>query len=99
VLTRDEIIAIRDRSKYPNNLYFNDKENPNRWMEKKSVLMQLSKLLDKDYYGSKAIELDSRIEGGAVLTLDANDQVKLIEGASVKPTRFRNIYGTLNSIQ
>jgi recombination protein RecT len=99
VLTRDEIIAIRDRSKYPNNLYFNDKENPNRWMEKKSVLMQLSKLLDKDYYGSKAIELDSRIEGGAVLTLDANDQVKLIEGAAVKPTRFRNIYGTLNSIQ
>jgi hypothetical protein len=68
-------------------------------MEKKSVLMQLSKLLDKDYYGSKAIELDSRIEGGAVLTLDANDQVKLIEGAAVKPTRFRNIYGTLNSIQ
>jgi len=99
VLTRDEIIAIRDRSKYPNNLYFNDKENPNRWMEKKSVLMQLSKLLDKDFYGSKAIELDSRIEGGAVLTLDANDQVKLIEGAAVKPTRFRNIYGTLNSIQ
>lgn len=99
VLTRNEIIAIRDRSKYPNNLYFNDKENPNRWMEKKSVLMQLSKLLDKDYYGSKAIELDSRIEGGAVLTLDANDQVKLIEGAAVKPTRFRNIYGTLNSIQ
>jgi len=99
VLTRDEIIAIRDRSKYPNNLYFNDKENPNRWMEKKSVLMQLSKLLDKDFYGSKAIELDSRIEGGAVLTLDANDQVKLIEGTTVKPTRFRNIYGTLNSIQ
>jgi recombination protein RecT len=99
VLTRDEIIAIRDRSKYPNNLYFNDKENPNRWMEKKSVLMQLSKLLDKDFYGSKAIELDSRIEGGAVLTLDANDQVKLIEGTAVKPTRFRNIYGTLNSIQ
>lgn len=98
VLTRGEITAIRDRSKYPNNLYFNDKENPNRWMEKKCVLMQLSKLLDKDYYGSKAIELDSRIEGGAILTLE-NDQVKLIEGAAVKPTRFRNIYGTLNSIQ
>lgn len=98
VLTRDEIIAIRDRAKYPNALYFNDKENPNRWMEKKSALMQLSKLIDKDYYGSKALELDSRIEGGALLTLDANDQVKLIEGAAVKPTRFRNIYGTLNSI-
>jgi len=98
VLTKDEICAIRDRSKYPNTLYFNDKENPNRWMEKKSALMQLSKLLDKDYYGSKAIELDSRVEGGAILTLDANDQVKLIEGTPVKPTRFRNIYGTLNSM-
>jgi recombination protein RecT len=97
VLTRAEVTSIMNMSKYNNKLYFNDKENPNRWMEKKSCLIQLSKLLDKDYYGTKAIELDNRLEGGAVLTLDNNDQVKLIEGAAVKPTRFRNIYGTLNS--
>jgi recombination protein RecT len=98
VMTRDELIAIRDMSKYENDLYFNDKKNPNRWMEKKSCLIQLSKLLDKDYYGQKAIELDNKLNGGALLTLDNNDQIQIIESTPVKPTRFRNIYGTLNSI-
>jgi recombination protein RecT len=97
VMTRAEIMAIRDKAKYPNELYFNDKSNPNRWMEKKCALVQLSKLLDKDYYGTKAIELDARLEGGAYVTLE-NEQVKLIEGAAVKPARFRNIYGTLDKL-
>lgn len=95
VLTRSEIMAIRDLSKYNNKLYFNDKDNPNRWMEKKCCLIQLAKLLDKDYYGTKAIELDNRLEGGAVLTLDDQERVKLIEDTPVKPNRYRNIYGTL----
>ena len=95
VLTRSVIMAIRDLSKYNNKLYFNDKDNPNRWMEKKCCLIQLAKLLDKDYYGTKAIELDNRLEGGAVLTLDDQERVKLIEDTPVKPNRYRNIYGTL----
>lgn len=95
VLTRAEVMAIRDLSKYNNKLYFNDRENPNRWMEKKCCLIQLAKLLDKDYYGTKAIELDNRLEGGAVLTLDEQERVKLIEDAPVRPTRYRNIYGSL----
>ncbi len=98
VLTRAEIMAIRDLSKYNNKLYFNDRENPNRWMEKKCCLIQLAKLLDKDYYGTKAIELDNRLEGGAVLTLDDEEKVKLVEDAPVKPNRYRNIYGSLKSI-
>ena len=64
-------------------------------MEKKCCLIQLAKLLDKDYYGTKAIELDNRLEGGAVLTLDDQERVKLIEDTPVKPNRYRNIYGTL----
>ena len=68
------------------------------FLEKKCCLIQLAKMLDKDYYGTKAIELDNRLEGGATLTLDENERVKLIEGAAVKPTRFRDIYGTLNSL-
>lgn len=98
VVTRNEIIAVRDKSKHPNDLYFNDRGNPNRWMEKKCALIQLSKTLDKDFYGSKAIEMDATIDGGAMLTLDQDNQIKLIEGASVKPARFRNIYGTLNNL-
>jgi len=67
-------------------------------MEKKCCLIQLAKMLDKDYYGTKAIELDNRLEGGATLTLDEQDKVRLIEGAAVKPSRYRNIYGSLKSL-
>ena len=97
VVTRDEILAVMNKPKEPNRLYFNDKESPNRWMEKKCALIQLSKTLDKDYYGSKAIEYDGAIEGGGILTLEG-DKVKLIEGASIKPTRYRDIYGTLGKL-
>lgn len=97
VLSRSEITAIKNMSKYENDLYFNDSKNPNRWMERKAALIQLSKLLPKDYYSKKAIGMDNMMEGGAVITLDENNQVKIVEGTPIKPTRYRNIYGTLNS--
>jgi recombination protein RecT len=97
VMTRAEIQAVRDMSKNTNDLYFNDKMGINRWMERKCVLIQLSKMLPKDYYSKKAISMDNMVEGGAYLTLDDNNQVKVVEGTPIKPTRFRNIYGTLNS--
>lgn len=97
VLTRQEVLNIKNMSKNNNDLYFNDQKNPNRWMEKKCCLIQLSKLLDKDYYGTKAIELDGKLEGGAMLELDG-DQVKVIETTTQKPERFRNIYDTLNKL-
>jgi recombination protein RecT len=97
VMTRSEIQAVQKMGKYENDLYFNDKMGINRWMERKCVLIQLSKMLPKDYYSKKAIGMDSMMESGAVLTLDENNQVKIVEGTPVKPTRFRNIYGTLNA--
>ncbi len=93
VMSKDEILAVANLSKHNNKLYFNDIDNPNRWMEKKCTLIQLAKLLDKDYYGSKALDLDNKLEVGALLTLDENDKIRVIE--QNKPTRFRNIYGTL----
>ena len=96
VVTRSEIETINKLSKFPNDLYFNDKMGINRWMEKKCALIQLSKMLPKDYYSKKAISMDNMVEGGAMLTLDENNQVKIVEGTPIKPTRFRNIYGTLN---
>ena len=98
VMTRAEIEGVRNMSKNSNDLYFNDKMGINRWMEKKCALIQLSKMLPKDYYSKRAISLDGIMEGGGLLTLDEENKVKVIEGAPVKPTRFRNIYGTLNSI-
>lgn len=98
VMTRAEIEGVKNMSKNTNDLYFNDKMGINRWMEKKCALIQLSKMLPKDYYSKKAISLDGMVEGGGLLTLDEENQVKIIEGAPIKPTRYRNIYGTLNSL-
>jgi len=95
VMTRAEIQAVQNLAKDPNQLYFNDKMGINRWMERKCVLIQLAKMLPKDYYSKKAISMDNMVEGGAMLTLDENNQVKIVEGTPVKPTRYRNIYGTL----
>lgn len=101
VMTRAEIEGVRSMSKYENDLYFNDKMGINRWMERKCVLIQLSKMLPKDYYSKKAISMDGMMDGGAMLTLDENNQIKVVEGTPIKPanTRFRNIYGTLNAPQ
>lgn len=97
VMTRAEIEVVKNLSKVPNDLYFNDKMGINRWMERKCVLVQLSKMLPKDYHSKKAISMDSMLEGGAMLQLDENNQVKIVEGTPIKPTRYRNIYGTLNA--
>ena len=97
VMTRKEIEAVKNMGKYENDLYFNDKMGINRWMERKVVLTQLSKMLPKDYYSKKAISMDGMIDSGAMLTLDENNQIKIVEGTPIKPTRFRNIYGTLNA--
>jgi len=97
VISRQEILAIKSMAKYDNDLYFNDKKNPNRWMEKKAALIQLSKMLPKDYYSKKAIGMDTMMEGGSFITLDENNQVKIVEGTPIRPTRYRNIYGTLNT--
>ena len=97
VLTRAEIEGIKNLAKYENDLYFNDKMGINRWMEKKAALIQLSKMLPKDYYSKKAITMDGMVSGGAMLTLDEDNKIKIVEGTPIKPTRYRNIYGTLGN--
>jgi recombination protein RecT len=99
VMTRSEIEAVKNLSKYPNELYFNDKMGINRWMERKVVLVQLAKMLPKDYYSKKAISMDGMMEGGAVLTLDENNEIKVVNNYQAKPSRLRNIYGALNNAE
>lgn len=99
VMTRAEIEGVRNMSKNSNDLYFNDKMGINRWMERKCALIQLSKMLPKDYYSKKAIGMDSMLESGALLTLDDNNNVKIIESKTTsKQSKYRNIYGTLNTL-
>jgi len=75
VLSRADIEKIQSLSRFNNDLYFNDKKDPNMWMIRKCALVQLSKMLPKDYYGNRVLEIETRTEGGAVLTLDEDNQV------------------------
>jgi recombination protein RecT len=98
VLSKKEIIAIQSMSKYNNGLYFNDKDDPNRWMLRKTALIQLSKMLPKDYYSRKAVELDTTLEGGAFLNLDENDEVKYENAKRFSPTKQANVINTINNL-
>jgi hypothetical protein len=82
----------------PNPLYFNDKKNPNRWMERKVALVQLAKMLDKDSYSSNSIQRDTAIEGGGYLTMDDNDEIKVVTPQKSLNNRSAGIYSTLNNI-
>jgi recombination protein RecT len=75
VMSKAELLATISLQKERNDLYFNDKKDPNFWMLKKMCLKQLAKFLPKDYVGTLAIQNDSAVEGGATLTLDESDNV------------------------
>ena len=97
VMSRDEIMAIASISNVTNNLYFNEKKDPQNWMAKKTVLKQLSKLLPKDYYGQKAVSVDDNLEGGGYLMMDEENNVKYVQGRIISKNDAKNIYGALNS--
>jgi recombination protein RecT len=96
VMSKKEIKAVADMPKNPSNLYFNDKLNGQRWMEKKTVLKQLGKLMPKSDDRVKAgIALDDNVEGGGYLILDENDNVKLIQKNIIN--KKSNIYDKLRN--
>jgi recombination protein RecT len=90
VMSKNEIQNIINISKFPNDLYFNDKKDPENWMAKKTVLKQLAKLMPReDDRLKKAVSMDDQIEGGGYLIMDENDNVKFVQG---------NIIGKKSSI-
>lgn len=90
VMFKSEIQNIINMSKVPNDLYFNDKKDPEQWMAKKTVLKQLAKLMPKDDDRlKKAVSMDDNIEGGGYLIMDDNDTVRFVQG---------NIIGKKSSI-
>lgn len=98
VMSKGEIIKVQQLSRYNNELYFNDKKDPNFWMARKTALIQLAKLLPKDYYGKQAVDLEQRIEGGAYLSLDENNQIKIVEGKTISPVKQASAIKTFNSL-
>lgn len=98
VLSKGDVIKIKSLSKYDNELYFNDKKDPNMWMIRKTALIQLAKLLPKDFYGKKALDLDGQLEGGAYLSLDETNNIKIIDGKKIATSRQASAITTFNSL-
>jgi recombination protein RecT len=98
VLSKGEIVKIQQLSKYNNELYFNDRKDPNFWMARKTALIQLAKLLPKDYYGKQAVDLETRIEGGAYLSLDEDNQIKIVEAKQISTVKQPSAIKTFNSL-
>lgn len=84
VMFKNEIQNVANLSTSTSDLYFNDKKDPERWMLKKVVLKQLSKLLPKDDDRlKKAVAMDDNIEGGGYLVMDENDSVSFVRGTVI----------------
>ena len=92
VMSKKELETIVENLQNRNELYFNDAKDSQFWMLKKIVLKQLSKLLPKDSLGSRALSFDDQVEGGAVLTLDDEERVIIINDK--KPTK-KGLYAKL----
>ena len=98
VLSKGDIIKITNLSRYDNALYFNDQKDPQMWMVKKTALIQLAKMLPKDFYGKKAVEMDNQLTGGAILTLDEDNNIRIVDGKKIAPVRQASAISTFNSL-
>jgi len=98
VLSKSDILKIKALSRYDNDLYFNDRKDPNLWMVKKTTLIQLSKMLPKDFYGKKAVEMDNQLEGGAFLSLDEDNNIKIVDSKKISSNKQSNVINTINSL-
>lgn len=98
VLSKSDVIKITQLSRYNNDLYFNDKKDPNMWMVRKTALIQLAKLLPKDFYGKKALEMDGQLEGGAYLSLDEENNIKIVDGKVIASTKQASAIKTFNAL-
>jgi recombination protein RecT len=96
VMSTKEVRGIINTLKVSNELYFNEKKDPENWMIKKVVLKQLAKTLPKqDDRLKKAISTDDNVEGGSYLVIDDNDNVRLVQGNMIG-TRKNSLYNALN---
>ena len=102
VMTLEEIKTIVEVLETPSEYYFNDKKDPEKWLLKKVVLKQMSKLMPKeDDRLLKAVSYDDNVEGGGYLVLDENDSVRVVQGTIIgrqKPNKKSSIYQTISKL-
>lgn len=95
VMRKDQVQGIANTLKFENDLYFNEKKDPENWMVKKTVLKQLIKTMPKDYYSSLAVAADNKMEGNGYIVLDENGQRMVVEQAAqitAKQRSSKDIY-------
>jgi hypothetical protein len=101
-MTLEEIKTIVEVLETPSEYYFNDKKDPEKWLLKKVVLKQMSKLMPKeDDRLLKAVSYDDNVEGGGYLVLDENDSVRIVQGTIIgrqKPNKKSSIYQTISKL-
>lgn len=95
VLSKGELQKIISNLINPNSLYFDDKKDSQFWMLKKIVLKQLAKLLPKDNLGLRALAIDDQMEGGAVISLDENEQVVVLDEKKQQSKSSNALYDSL----
>ena len=102
VMTLQEIKTIVEILQTPSEYYFNDKKDPEKWLLKKVVLKQMSKLMPKeDDRLLKAVSFDDNVEGGGYLVLDDNDSVRVVQGTVIgkkSNLKKRSVYQTLSEM-
>jgi recombination protein RecT len=94
VLSKAELEKIVSNLTNANDLYWNDKKDSQFWMLKKIVLKQLAKLLPKDNLGLRALAIDDQMEGGAVISLDDNEQVVVLDDKKPQ-VKSKGLYDSL----
>lgn len=102
VMTLEEIKTIVEILETPSEYYFNDKKDPEKWLLKKVVLKQMSKLMPKeDDRLLKAVSFDDNVESGGYLVLDDNDSVRVVQGTVIgkkSNLKKRSVYQTLSEM-
>lgn len=102
VMTLEEIKTIVEVLETPSEYYFNDKKDPEKWLLKKVVLKQMSKLMPKeDDRLLRAVSFDDNVEGGGYLVLDENDSVRVVQGTIIgrqKPNKNNSLYQTISNL-
>ena len=98
----EEIKTIVEILETPSEYYFNDKKDPEKWLLKKVVLKQMSKLMPKeDDRLLKAVSFDDNVESGGYLVLDDNDSVRVVQGTVIgkkSNLKKRSVYQTLSEM-
>lgn len=76
VLSKQEVLDIaKQGSEKIKNSLFEQSSDPQMWMYRKTVLLQLSKELPKDEYAAKAVSYDNELQGESEVILDNEDNV------------------------